>query len=324
MENNILEVKKLDVYVPVGEKNYKAVHDVTFSVREGEIFGIVGESGCGKTLTALSIPELLSDGIFQSKDSLVFNNMDIHNLSTKEKRNIYGKDISMIFQEPMTALNPLVSIKKQVEESLRLHTDMSKTQRYDRVRECLQEVGIHNVDSVMEMYPHELSGGMRQRVLIASAVICSPKLLIADEPTTALDVINQNQVINLIRKINKTYGTAVLFISHDLKAVSSLCSRMAVMYAGTFVEQGPVRDVFFNPCHEYTKGLLSSIPTADKKGKKLECIPGKVPSINESKEACPFAPRCKKAVQLCYVNTPEKKIISPEHYALCHFPEIKE
>lgn len=324
MENNILDVNNLTVYATVDERKFPVVRNVSFSVRKGEIFGIVGESGCGKTMTALSVPELLADGIFQTSSSVLFDNVHLHNLSSKEKRKIYGKDMSVIFQEPMSALNPLVCIKKQVEESLLLHTDMSKAQRYDRVKECLTEVGIHDVDQVMEMYPHELSGGMRQRVLIASAVICRPKLLIADEPTTALDVYTQNQVLDLIRKINASYGTAVLFISHDLKLVSRLCSRIAVMYAGSFVEQGSVQDVFENPCHEYTKGLLNSIPSAEKKGKKLDCIQGKVPSVNEAKMACAFAPRCNKAERQCYVEIPEKKIISPEHCSWCHFSGAKE
>ena len=324
MENSILDVKNLTVYVTVDDRKFPVVHDLNFSVMKGEIFGIVGESGCGKTLTALSIPELLPDGIFQSKSSVVFENVILHSLTSKEKRNIYGKDISIIFQEPMTALNPLVTIKKQVEESLLLHTKMTKEQRHSRVKECLLEVGIHNVDQVMEMYPHELSGGMRQRVMIASAVICRPKLLIADEPTTALDVTTQNQVLNLIKKINTMYGTSVLFISHDLKVVSSLCSRIAVMYAGTFVEQGSVQDVFNNPCHEYTKGLLASIPSAEKKGTRLACIRGKVPSVIEAKMACAFAPRCDRAENRCYVDIPEKTVISPEHYAWCHFSCSKE
>ncbi|MBR1913185.1 MAG: ABC transporter ATP-binding protein [Treponema sp.] len=319
MENSILDVKKLSVYVTVGDRKFPAVRNVSFSVLKGEIFGIVGESGCGKTLTALSVPELLSDGIFQSESSVLFDGVPVHNLPAREKRSIYGKDISVIFQEPMTALNPLVSIHKQVEESLRLHTNMSKMQRHERVKQCLLEVGIRNVEQVMEMYPHELSGGMRQRVMIASAVICRPKLLIADEPTTALDMTTQNQVLGLMRKINASYGTAILFISHDLKVVSSLCNRMAVMYAGSFVEQGSVRDVFTNPCHEYTKGLLNSIPSAEKKGTRLECIQGKVPSVTESKMACAFAPRCNKAEQQCYIQIPEKKVISQDHCAWCHF-----
>lgn len=324
MKNNILEIKNLSVYIDSDERKFSAVDNISFCIAEGEIFGIVGESGCGKTLTALSVQELLSEGVEQSDNAVLFENRLIHNLSYKEKLDIYGKDISIIFQEPMTALNPLLKIKKQVEENLILHTNLNKTERYKRVEKCLREVGINNAEQVMEMYPHELSGGMRQRVMIASAVICRPKLLIADEPTTALDVTTQNQVLELIKNINAQYGTAVLFISHDLKAVSCLCNRVAVMYAGKIIEEGSASEIFQNPRHEYTKGLLKAIPSAQKKGKKLDCIPGKVPSANEAKMSCAFAPRCSRAEKKCYINIPDKKQLSATHYSFCHFASEQE
>ncbi|MCR5108985.1 MAG: ABC transporter ATP-binding protein [Lachnospiraceae bacterium] len=247
------------------------VYDFDLHMEEGEIVGLVGESGSGKTMSALSVAGLLSRKNMKKRGTIVFNGVDILNCKRSELRKLQGNDIAMVFQEPMTSLDPLKKIGYQIEESLVIHMDLDKEERRKRVIEALKDVELDNAEFIMEQYPHELSGGMRQRVMIAAALICEPKLLICDEPTTALDVTIQAQIIDLLKKVNKDHGTAILFISHDLALVKSLCSRVLVMYKGNIVEAGSSNEVFYNPGNDYTKALVSAIPKLEKKtGEKEE------------------------------------------------------
>lgn len=271
MEEPLLEIKNLTVKIK-NRSNFTAVDHLSLTIKKGEIFGLIGESGSGKSLTALSIAGLLPSSaiIFQGK--IRFNNTDLLNLNRRDLSKIQGKDISMIFQEPMTALNPLQTAGRQISENLKLHTSLSKEEMYNKTIKMLSSCGFQDPEQVYKSYPHQLSGGMRQRVMIAMAVICSPKLLIADEPTTALDATVQKQILELIKKIGQEIQLSVLFISHDLSVIRGLCSRAAVMYKGRIVEQGDTEELFHHPAHAYTKALLGAIPTPDKKGKRLEFV----------------------------------------------------
>lgn len=313
----VLQVKNLSIDI-AADKNYTAVDNINFDIKEGEIIGIVGESGCGKSLTALSIMGLLSRNVNISAGNIIFNGKDLLSLQKKERQSIFGKEISMIFQEPMTSLNPLMKIGKQVEESLSLHTNLDKNEKKEYVKNSLLKVGLSEAEKIIKKYPFELSGGMQQRVMIAMATICNPKLLIADEPTTALDVTTQTQVLQLLKKINTEYHTSILFISHDVGVIKQICDRIIVMYSGQIVEIGKTKDILENPLHEYTKGLLNSIPLRKRKGRPLECISGRVPAITEKRLACQFAPRCKKASVLCFAQVPERIETTAGHYVKCH------
>lgn len=318
MDDSVLKVENLSIGIHKDRQIFKAVDNISFEIRRGEILGIVGESGCGKSVTALSIQDLLADGVSVTDGKLLFHGKDLLSMSAEEKRNIYGKDISMIYQEPMTSLNPLIKIGKQVGEVLRLHSKKNPKEIQEEVLRVLTEVGLPDPVKSMNSYPHQLSGGMRQRVMIAMAIICNPQLLIADEPTTALDVTTQAQVLNLIKRINKESNTSILFISHDLGVINRLCDRVIVMYAGKIVEMGATSDILSDPIHEYTKGLIHSIPTRKQKGTDLKCIKGKVPSVTEEKPACPFAARCEKAIDLCYAKAPSELQWSDGHVVWCH------
>ncbi|MDR3172224.1 MAG: ABC transporter ATP-binding protein [Treponema sp.] len=294
-----------------------AVEDISFQINPEEIVGIVGESGCGKTLTALSIPGLLPEGVGITGGTIQFNGTELRGLSQRELCRIRGNEISMVFQEPMTSLNPLLKIGRQIAEPLALHGWKNKRQVHDEVLEIMGKVGLPEPERLIDAYPHQLSGGMRQRVMIALAVVCKPKLLIADEPTTALDVTIQAQILQLMKRINQVLGTSILFISHDLAVISRLCDRVLVMYAGKFVEEGTVRSVFNHPVHEYTKGLIGSMPSKAQKGKALVSIPGKVPSIQEKRFGCPFAPRCLRAEAWCFAAFPERRVLDDDHQVCC-------
>ncbi|MBP5465649.1 MAG: ABC transporter ATP-binding protein [Treponema sp.] len=320
-QQTLLSISQLRIGIrSSGGQLYPAVDGIDLSIEAGEILGLVGESGCGKSLTALAIDGLLEEPAVQCGGSIVFNGRDLASLKEKERRELYGRDIGMIFQEPMTSLNPLMRIGDQVGESLKLHSILKKQALEQQVEEALAAVRLEEPKALMRKYPHELSGGMRQRVVIASAAICQPKLLIADEPTTALDILTQEQVILLLQKIHADYGTAILFISHDLKLVSRICSRIAVMYAGKIVETGQTADVMEHPAHPYTKALIASVPSREMKGKQIECIGGRVPTVTDPKPPCPFAPRCPGAKELCFARQPSFVNRADGHTLSCNFP----
>ena len=257
----MINVENLSIHFEDRGQNDEVVKNVSFSIEDGEILGIVGESGSGKTMTVLTIAGLIKDNAIIDSGKIYLDGKDILALSKKEMRSIQGKEISMIFQEPMTALNPTMKIGKQVEEVLKLHTDLNKSERKIKVLQALKDVELSNPEELIKKYPYELSGGMRQRVMIASAIICRPKLLIADEPTTALDVTTQESILKLLKKLNKKYGMSILFISHNLRVVGKLCKRVLVMKSGVIIEEGITEEIFENPKEEYTKELISAIPT---------------------------------------------------------------
>jgi oligopeptide/dipeptide ABC transporter ATP-binding protein len=317
----LLEVQRLSIGIQRSRDYLRAVNDISFTINRGEILGIVGESGCGKTLTALAIPGLLPDGASISSGDIVFENRNFAGLKDRERCEIRGKHLSMIFQEPMTSLNPLIKIGRQIAEPLELHGYTDKVRIRREVLDVMEKVGLPDPERLSGEYPHQLSGGMRQRVMIALAMICKPKLLIADEPTTALDVTIQAQLLRLMQWFNRTQGTSILFISHDLALVNRLCNRVLVMYAGKLVEEGPVRDIFRRPAHEYTKGLIGAIPSKDRKGGPLANIPGKVPSIEDAGKlrGCPFAPRCSRREARCDASFPARMDLGGGR-TVCCFP----
>jgi peptide/nickel transport system ATP-binding protein len=306
---SLLSVKNLSIGIrrrlPSGENQLlSSVEDVSFDIYSGEIVGIVGESGSGKTLTALSIPSLLGENKKITSGSILYNGSDLVTLPEKKLETIRGKEISMIFQEPFSSLNPLLKIGSQIGEALTLHGEKDKTLVRNRSDELMKKLDLPDT------YPHRLSGGMCQRAMIAVAVICNPALLIADEPTTALDRDTQSRIITLLKEINRDIGTSILFISHDIEVIKETCDRVLVMYSGRILEEGNTDEVFSNPAHEYTRGLLNSVPSVAKRGKALAAIPGKIPSLEEGRPpGCPFHPRCEKAIPECKrVFPPAKKI----------------
>jgi oligopeptide/dipeptide ABC transporter ATP-binding protein len=287
-------------------------------MEEGEILGIVGESGCGKSLTALSIPLLLPEAASIAGGRILYRGRELSRLGERELKAIRGKEISMVFQEPRSSLNPLLRIGKQITEALELHGERDRAQNRRRALALLESLGLREGERLLDLFPHQLSGGMCQRVMIAVAMICGPRLLIADEPTTALDISSQTQILELLKKINRETGAAILFISHDLSVIRSLCQRVLVMYAGKLVERGPAAAVFARPAHEYTRGLLAAIPGPASRGRPLANIPGRVPPIEEDRPpGCPFAPRCPRALPLCGTAFPPEAPLEPGHSAAC-------
>ena len=325
MSNPLLQLKNLTITLKSGKDNFNIIDDVSLYINETEVIGIVGESGSGKSITALSILSLLPKGISITKGNIEFNGIDTLSLRKEEITNLRGKDISMIFQEPMTSLNPVYTIGTQISECLLLHSNISRSQAREETLKVMVKVGLTNPEELYLNYPHQLSGGMRQRVMIAMAIICKPKLIIADEPTTALDVTIQAQILELLKKINKDSNTAILFISHDLGVVRNICNRVAVMYAGNIVEEASAEEIFKNPLHPYTKGLIESIPTKGKKGLPLFSIAGNVPPIGKTDStSCPFASRCLSAKELCSVKTPKLIEINSGHKVRCFLYDEKE
>lgn len=323
--NPLLTVKGLKTYFYTDEGVVKSVDGVDLVVSEGETVGIVGESGCGKSVTSLSIMRLFPSPPGKIVEgSIVFQDTDLVNAPEGRMRAIRGNDISMIFQEPMTSLNPVFTIGDQISETLRLHMKLKRKSAVKRAVELLKQVGLPRAEQIVHEYPHQLSGGMRQRVMIAMAMACNPKLLIADEPTTALDVTIQAQILDLMREIQKRSGTSIILITHDLGVVAEMCSRVIVMYAGRVVEETDVMSLFANPRHPYTQGLLQSIPQLGERKPRLASIPGNVPAPWEMPTGCKFAPRCPHASALCTQQEPSLKQVtdaSEPHQVRCWLHE---
>ncbi len=318
---NILTVNNLKTYFQTEDGVVKAVDGITFELKRGETLGIVGESGSGKSVTNLSIMRLIPEPPGKIVDgNIFFNGIDVRSLSIEEIRKIRGKRIAMIFQDPMTSLNPFLKISTQLMEVTQLHLGHSKQEAYQHAIKMLEMVGIPDAKSRVEGYPHEFSGGMRQRVMIAMALSCDPELLIADEPTTALDVTIQAQILELIKDLRTRMGTSVILITHDLGVVAGMTDKNIVMYAGKVFEQAPTRELFATPANPYTKGLLKSVPNpdADVEG-DLYQIPGLPPDVAHLPAGCPFAPRCEKAQDICRTEFPPFVQINENHSSLCHF-----
>lgn len=325
MSEKLLEIKdeKLSFFTPAGE--VKALNGVSFSMNEGEVLGIVGESGSGKSVTAYSIMGLTAYPGKLIGGTIYFNGHQIEKMSEKEMRKIRGNEVSIIFQDPMTSLNPVYTIGNQITEVIRLHTGKSKKEAYDRAKELLELVGINEPTKRLKQYPHELSGGMRQRVMIAIALACEPKLLIADEPTTALDVTIQAQILELMQELRQKLGMSIIMITHDLGVVASMCERIAVMYAGHIVEYGTADEIFYEPKHEYTKGLINSIPKLSAQEiERLVPIEGQPVDLLNPPAGCPFAPRCANCMKICLREMPPKTELSNTHYSHCWLLQKEE
>ena len=319
----LLEVENLQTHFRTPDGVNRAVDGVSFHVGEGETLAVVGKSGCGKSVTANSILRLIPEPPGKIAGSIRFRGTDLLQLSDKEMRRVRGNDISMIFQEPMTSLNPVLTIGRQLGETLRLHQRVSRREADDRAMEMLQLVGISETRRRLAEYPHHLSGGMRQRVMIAIALSCRPKLLIADEPTTALDVTIQAQILDLMKDLKTKVGAAIILITHDLGIVAEVAERVMVMYAGRKVEEAPVTKLFCSPRHPYTQGLFGAVPKLGSsltgERTRLSEIPGLVPSLKERIPGCVFAGRCAMATDFCRQSAPALEIKAPEHLAACHY-----
>ena len=319
----LLEVTDLHTsfFTPAGE--VKAVNGVSFYLDHGKVLGIVGESGSGKSVTAYSIMQILEKTGKIVSGSIKIDGKELVGLPEKEMKNVRGNKVSIIFQDPMTSLNPTYTIGHQLMEAILLHTNRNRKQAYDRAVEMLRLVNVNEPEKRMNQYPFEFSGGMRQRVMIAMALACEPDILIADEPTTALDVTIQAQILELMQSLQKELGMAIIMITHDLGVVAQMCDEVIVMYAGSICEQGTADEIFYNPRHEYTKGLMRSIPTVDNNGQKLEPISGTPIDLLNMPAGCPFAPRCDNAMKICLRQPCQRMVINDDHMAAC-WVNVKE
>ncbi|HSZ92148.1 MAG TPA: ABC transporter ATP-binding protein [Acetobacteraceae bacterium] len=322
----LLEVENLQTHFGTPDGVVRAVEGVSFHVNAGETLGIVGESGCGKSVTAMSILRLIQEPPGKIAGAIRFEGRNLLEVSEPEMRDIRGNAISMIFQEPMTSLNPVLTVGRQIGETLQLHQGLSSRDAEKRAVEMLVLVGIPAPERRVREYPHQLSGGMRQRVMIAMALACNPKLLIADEPTTALDVTIQAQILDLMRDLKRRLGSAIMLITHDLGVVAEMCQRVVVMYAGRKVEEGAVEEIFARPMHPYTRGLLGSVPKlgsslVDGGRSRLAEITGLVPSLRQKIVGCPFAGRCPTATELCTRVAPAIETKAQNHLVACHYAE---
>jgi peptide/nickel transport system ATP-binding protein len=319
----VLEVRDLKTYFHTRDGVVRAVDGVSFKVNAGETLAVVGESGCGKSVTSLSILRLIASPPGRNEGGeILFQGEDLLKASEARMRDIRGNKISMIFQEPMTSLNPVLTIGKQISEVLVLHQGMTEAQAKAKAVDLLKLVKIPEAESRVDQYPHQLSGGMRQRVMIAMALACDPMVLIADEPTTALDVTIQAQILNLMRELRDRTGAAIILITHDLGVVAEMAQRVVVMYAGKKVEEADVKELFASPLHPYTRGLMNSMPKLDEReSKRLEEIPGMVPSLREPIVGCAFAPRCTYATDKCRNETPVLERKKSDHFAACWHSE---
>lgn len=325
MSQKLLDIKdeRLSFFTPVGE--VKALNGVSFSMNEGDVLGIVGESGSGKSVTAYSIMGLTAYPGKLVGGTIYFNGHEVEKMTEKEFRKMRGNEVSIIFQDPMTSLNPVYTIGNQIQEVILLHTDKTKAEAKQRAKELLELVGINEPEKRLKQYPHELSGGMRQRVMIAIALACEPKLLIADEPTTALDVTIQAQILELMQELRKKLGMSIIMITHDLGVVASMCEKIAVMYAGHIVEYGTADEIFYESSHEYTKGLIKSIPKLNSEDKeRLVPIEGQPVDLLNPPAGCPFAPRCDKCMKICLNKMPPKTELSDTHYSYCWLLQKEE
>ncbi|GLC29298.1 ABC transporter ATP-binding protein [Clostridium omnivorum] len=315
---DLVEFKNLKTHFFTEDGIVKAVNDVSFKIKEGETVGVVGESGCGKSVTAMSLMRLIPNppGRIVAGE-ILFEGRNVLNLSDSEMREIRGNEISVIFQEPMTSLNPVFTIGEQIEEVIILHQNLSKVEARKKAIEMLKLVGIPRAEEVVDSYPHELSGGMRQRAMIAMAVSCNPKLLIADEPTTALDVTIQAQILDIMKNLKDKLNTSIMLITHDLGVIAEMADYVIVMYAGKVVEEAPVIELFKNPMHPYTVGLLNSKPILNKDRERLYSIPGQVPNPIGMPENCYFSERCEKCLKLCKEKQPRLKQVSENHKVAC-------
>ena len=319
----LLEVRDLHTsfFTDVGE--VKAVNGVSFDLERGKVLGIVGESGSGKSVTAYSIMQILAPTGKIVSGSIKLDGQELVNSGEKVMKTVRGNRVSIIFQDPMTSLNPTYTIGRQLMEAILLHTDRNKQQAWDRAVEMLRLVNVNEPEKRMKQYPFEFSGGMRQRVMIAMALACEPDILIADEPTTALDVTIQAQILELMKSLQEELGMAIIMITHDLGVVAQMCDEVVVMYAGSICEQGTADEIFYNPKHEYTKGLMRSIPTAATAGKKLQPITGTPIDLLNMPKGCPFAPRCDNAMKICLTPRADRMIINDAHFASC-WMNVKE
>lgn len=318
MAKDLVEFKDLKTYFYTEDGIVQAVDGVSFKIRQGETVGVVGESGCGKSVTAMSLMRLIPNPPGKIiAGEILFEGKNILELSDDKMREIRGNDISVIFQEPMTSLNPVFTIGDQIDEVLMLHQNMNKVQAKEKSVEMLKLVGIPRAEKIVDCYPHELSGGMRQRAMIAMAIACNPKLLIADEPTTALDVTIQAQILDLMRNLKDKLNSSIMLITHDLGVIAEMADYVVVMYCGKVIEEAPVVELFKNPLHPYTVGLLNSKPTIDKDKERLYSIPGQVPNPIGLIEDCHFCPRCEKAFEKCRIHEPNLININETHKVAC-------
>lgn len=322
MENQLLTCNNLHVTFKLPTGSADAVRGVSFSLAPTETLGIVGESGCGKTMTALAMMRLVPEPPGKiSAGEIWFNGINLLSLSERQMRDIRGGSISMIFQDPMTSLNPLYTCKNQIREALLLHSSATVQEADEKIEAMLGEVGISDVKRTADSYPHQLSGGMRQRVMIAMALVCHPKLLIADEPTTALDVTVQAKILDLLHDLQNSKNMSMLLITHNLGIVGDIADNVLVMYAGEVMEYAPVRTLFDNPLHPYTKNLLATLPSIDSRKSRLTVIPGEVPTLSTFPQGCPFHPRCSSALPKCKTEKPQ--LLTPEagHQTRCFLYE---
>lgn len=320
----LLQVKGLRTWFHTFKGVVKAVDDVSFDIRVGEVLAVVGESGGGKSVTGFSVIRLIDEPGRIESGEVLFAGRDLMKLSEREMNRVRGKDISMVFQDAMTSLNPVYTIGQQIDEVLRLHTSMGRADRRRASVELLRSVGISNPEGRLGSYPHQFSGGMRQRVVIAIALAARPRLIIADEPTTALDVTVQAQILRLMTDLIHAEGCSLMLITHDLAVVSEIADRINVMYCGRIVESGPARAVIDGSLHPYTLGLINSIPDLNREQGRFKTIPGIVPNMFDLPQGCRFSPRCERAQDLCRTSAPDLRELEPGHCVACHFPIHRE
>jgi len=319
----LLEVRDLYLEFKTSRGRLRALNGITFDIQPGEVFGLVGETGCGKTVTGLSILRLLPRSASITGGQVIFEGVDLLTLGWSEIESVRGKKIAMIFQDPSTSLNPVFSIGSQIERVVHQHMKVTKQQAAVKALEVLAAVGLPDVERILSSYPHQLSGGMQQRVMIAMALSCNPRLLIADEPTTSLDVTIQAQILKLLRDLQKKFDVSVILITHNLGVIAQTCDRLAVLYGGRVAESGSTREIFVNPQHPYTGGLMNAIPRPGSRGKRMAAIPGAVPTNPGAIVGCAFAPRCEFALERCRTESPPLVQVGKNHLSACFLAEHK-